>query len=111
MKLRQLISGLTLTIAATQVNASPVVLDCTAAVVNNDSILESELNAAQHRIITNAERQKITLDPLGARKAAMEHLITNTLVLQMAKERGIELTDMQLDQALADTAAKNNTTP
>ena len=111
MKLRQLISGLTVTLAAMQVNAAPVVLDSTAAVDNNDIILESELNAAQQRIIANAGRQKIALDPLGARKAAMEHLITNTLVLQMAKERGIELTDMQLDQALADTAAKNNTTP
>lgn len=105
-----LFSALTLATATTLAHATPVVLDSTAAVVNNDIILESELNAATKQVINNAARQKIELDPIAARKAAMEHLVTNALVLQLAKERGLELNDMQLDQALSETAAKNNTT-
>ena len=105
-----LISAAAVAVAAAA-HAAPVVLDRTAAVVNTDIILESELNAATKQVLTNASRQKVALDPIAARKAAMEHLITNTLVLQLAKERGVDLTDMQLDQALQETAAKNQTTP
>ena len=105
-----LISAAAVAVAAAA-HAAPVVLDRTAAVVNNDIILESELNAATKQVLTNASRQKVALDPIAARKATMEHLITNTLVLQLAKERGVDLTDMQLDQALQETAAKNQTTP
>ena len=94
-----LISAAAVAVAAAA-HAAPVVLDRTAAVVNNDIILESELNAATKQVLTNASRQKVALDPIAARKAAMEHLITNTLVLQLAKERGVDLTDMHLDQAL-----------
>ncbi len=106
-----LIGSLIVASATTCALAAPTVLDSTAAVVNNDIILESELNAATRQVMNNASRQKVALDPIAARKAAMEHLVTNTLVLQLAKQRGIELTDMQLDTALQETAAKNQTTP
>lgn len=91
--------------------AAPQTLDSTAAVVNNDIILTSELDSATAMVIANAKRQNVQLDGLRARKAAMEHLITNSLVLQMAKDRGIELTDMQLDQAVNEMASRNRTTP
>ncbi len=87
------------------------VLDSTAAVVNNDIILESELDDATAQVIANAARRNVKLDPISARRSAMEHLITSSLVSQIAKQRGIEMTDMQLDQTLNEMAAKNRVTP
>ncbi len=84
------------------------VLDSTAAVVNNDIILESELDDATAQITANAAAKNVRLDPISARRSAMEHLITSSLVSQIAKQRGIEMTDMQLDQTLAEMAAKNH---
>ncbi len=83
------------------------VLDQSAAVVNNDIILQSELNEATARVISNAARQKVQLNEIDARKAAMEHLITTSLVNQLAKARGITMTDMQADDALNKMAAKS----
>jgi peptidyl-prolyl cis-trans isomerase SurA len=88
-------------------HASAEVLDSTAAVVNNDIILESELDDATAQVTANAAQKNVRLDPISARRSAMEHLITSSLVTQIAKQRGIEMTDMQLDQTLNEMAVKN----
>ena len=90
-------------------SAQELEIDSTAAIVNSNIILTSELNAAQEQIIRQFKRQNNSnLDPLTARKAALEGLISRELILQMAKRQGIDITDLQLDQALSQTAARNN---
>ncbi len=91
------------------VNAAEVKLDSTAAVVNNGIILESELNAEQKRIEQISKARKINLDKIAARSQALENLITKNILLQMAEQQGYDLNDMQVDQALAQTAERNNT--
>lgn len=87
---------------------SEVLLDASAAVVNTDIILQSELNRAQQQVMENFKRRGNTIDPTQARRAALEGLITRSISLQMAKKSGINLTDTQIDQAIASAAASTN---
>ena len=89
--------------------AAEVKLDSTAAIVNSGIILESELNAEESRIVKIASQKGVKLDDISARTQAMENLITRTILLQMAEQQGFDLNDMQIDQALAQTAERNNT--
>lgn len=82
-------------------------LDSAAAIVNNDIILVSELDEAQNEVARNFARRGLPVDSISTRKAALESLITRSLVLQLAENQGISLTDMQLDSAIAQTAAQN----
>lgn len=95
----------------TSVNAAEVPLDSTAAVVNNDIILESELNNETRMVEQQLARSNRQVDNLSARKAALERLITRSLVLQMARAQGIALNDMQLEEAINTTATQNGVTP
>ncbi len=88
-------------------NANAQTLDTTAAVVNNDIILTSELDAMQKEMARNFASRGQKVSPVTARKAALEQLITKSLILQQAKSHGLNLNDMQLDQALAQFAARN----
>ncbi|MBO8416804.1 MAG: peptidylprolyl isomerase [Proteobacteria bacterium] len=82
-------------------------LDAAAAIVNNDIILESELDKAQSAVAQNLARRGHQVDSVSARKAALEGLITRSLVLQLAQAQGIALTDMQIDAAIAQSAAQS----
>ncbi len=88
--------------------AAPVTLDATAAVVNNDIILESELNSAQQEVENNFKQRGVQADALTARRAALEQLVTRSIILQQGQQYGLNLTDTQIDRALAQTAASNN---
>ena len=88
-------------------NANAQTLDTTAAVVNNDIILTSELDAMQKEMAANFASRGQQVSPVNARKAALEQLITKSLILQQARTHGLNLNDMQLDQALEQFAARN----
>ena len=98
--------ALSLLLGASAVPAAEESLDSAAAIVNNDIILESELDKASSTLARNFQRRGQAVDEVSARKAALEALITRSLVLQLAQNQGITLTDMQLDTALAQTAAQ-----
>ncbi len=103
---RNLALALSLLLGASAVPAAEESLDSAAAIVNNDIILESELDKASSTLARNFQRRGQAVDEVSARKAALEALITRSLVLQLAQNQGITLTDMQLDTALAQTAAQ-----
>lgn len=87
-----------------------VTLDATAAVVNNDIILESELDQAQAAVERSFKQRGADIDPISARRAALEQLVTRSIALQQGKQYGLNLTDTQIDQALAQAASSSNTT-
>lgn len=87
--------------------AAEVPLDSAAAIVNNDIILESELNEAEVQVKSQLKARGNEIDDISARKAALESLITRSLVLQLAQSQGIALNDLQLDQAIAQSATRN----
>ena len=93
----------------TTAQAEEIVLDSSAAIVNSSIILQSELNQAQAEAEQTFKRQGANVSPINIRRAALEQLITRSIVLQQAQQNGIELTDTQINQALAQTAMSNNT--
>ncbi len=107
---RNLALLLSLVLGAGAVPAAEQAIDSAAAVVNNDIILQSELNKAQGELSENLQRRGRSIDDVSARKAALESLITRSLVLQLAQSQGIALNDMQLDAAIRQAAAQNGVT-
>ncbi len=85
-------------------------LDSTAAIVNNDIILTSELDKATKDIAQSFKKRGNNIDVVSARKAALENLITKSLILQIANQAGFQLTDSQIDTLLDQQAIRANTT-
>ena len=88
---------------------SPVVLvDRIAAVVNNDVITSGEL-AERVKMVTQQLRQQGT--PLPAanllQKQVLERMIMDRLQLQLAKETGLRVDDLQLDRTVERLAEHN----
>ncbi len=88
---------------------APITLDATAAIVNGDIILASELDATQAEVEANFKRRGANVDPVASRRAALEQLVTRSIILQQGQQLGLTLTDTQITQALMQTAASSNT--
>lgn len=86
-----------------------VLLDASAAIVNDDIILRSDLDRAQALVEQNFKQRGSVVDPLTARRAALESLVTRSIILQQGQKMGYQLTDTQINQALAQAAQNNNT--
>ena len=97
------------TMAENTVSQGETVLDATAAVVNNGIVLESELNDETNKLLAQYKARGANVDPITARKQALQTLITNSIILQIARNNGAEVTDMQLDSTLENAAMRNNT--
>ncbi|MCK0526835.1 MULTISPECIES: peptidylprolyl isomerase [unclassified Anaerobiospirillum] len=91
-------------------SANVKALDNTAAVVNSDIVLESELNAAQAEVEQGFRQRGAKVDKINARRAALEQLITRSIILQQGKQFGLNLTDTQINTALEQAALRANTT-
>ncbi len=89
--------------------AKEIVLDSTAAVVNSGIILESELNAASAQLMKKYQSNGAKIDEITVRRQALQELITRSLILQLAKNQGFDINDMQLDNSLKQVAVRNNT--
>lgn len=100
------------TIAGTPAYAATAVpVDRTVAVANNDIILESELAKASSNLKRNLLRMGQELPPDDIiRKNALERLIVNSLIMQLAEKNGITMTDSDIDRAISHMAAMNHTT-
>lgn len=98
-------------LAAPSTPSAPVeiTLDSTAAIVNSDIVLQSELNRTQAEVERNFRERGAKVDAITARRAALEQLITRSIILQQGKQFGLNLTDTQINQALAQTALSSNT--
>ena len=97
------------TMAENTVSQGETVLDATASVVNNGIVLESELNDETNKLLAQYKARGANVDPITARKQALQTLITNSIILQIARNNGAEVTDMQLDSTLENAAMRNNT--
>lgn len=91
------------------VHAEDVVLDSTAAVVNSDIILESELNKAEADVIKSFKARGAQVSEINARRAALEELVTRSIILQIGAKAGLSLTDSQINDALAQASARTKT--
>ncbi|GAA0859143.1 peptidylprolyl isomerase SurA [Aliiglaciecola litoralis] len=89
--------------------AQQVSLDRVAVIVDQGVILESEINTLVTQVKRNAIANNQTLPSDRAlRTQAIERLVTDSLQTQMAEKMGIQISDPQLDQTIANIAANNN---
>jgi peptidyl-prolyl cis-trans isomerase SurA len=86
----------------------PVLVDRVVAVVNSDVITSAEL-AERVKTVTQQLRQQGT--PLPAadllQKQVLERMIMDRLQLQLAKETGLRVDDLQLDRTVQRLAERN----
>ena len=88
-----------------------VVIDSIAAVVNKDVITMSELNERTKVVTTQLKAQNIELPPADLlQKQILERMIIESAQVQLAKEMGINVTDVQLDKSIAMMAQQEGKT-
>ena len=106
---KTLLLGITLVVNTSF--AAPQVVDKVAAVVNNGVVLESDVDGLMQSVKLNANQAGQQLpDNSTLRHQILERLITDQIILQMGQKMGVNITDQQLDQAIANIAKQNNMT-
>jgi peptidyl-prolyl cis-trans isomerase SurA len=91
--------------------AAPVEIDKVIGIVNQGVILQSEVDTIINRVKEKAKEQNQQLPKDETlRVQAIERLVNQTLLMQMAERMGLEISDSQLDQTLAGMAAEQGGT-
>ena len=87
--------------------ATPQTLDRVVAVVNQDVVLASQLDSLILKVQRDAAAHNQPLPEYGQlRKQALDRLIGESLVVQLADRQGLKVSDTQLDQTLASIASE-----
>lgn len=98
-----------LLLAAPLVLASQTILDRIIAIVDEDVVLESELQQRLHAVkaqLRASSDGQLPSDEI-LRKQIIEHLVVESLQLQMAERAGVRISDDELNEALQGIAAQN----
>ncbi len=99
---------LTLSLAFANHSQAAQLLDRIVATVNDSPILQSELEAATFDTLNQLRQQGITPPPFNQlERKVLEELILKKIQLQRAQQRNIQVTDDEVNQALAQLAARN----
>ncbi len=110
MRLCHLYLLLLIPLAATAQDQSPryVVLDRIVAVVNEDVIVQTELNKRMRTVLGQLRQQQTQPPPRDVlEKQVLERLVLSRLQLEQAKQRGIQVDDATVNQALRQIAGRN----
>ncbi|HXS53781.1 MAG TPA: peptidylprolyl isomerase [Usitatibacter sp.] len=95
----------------TQLKSTPsriVPVDRIVAVVNDDVITQNELNERTALVTRQLERQGSTLPPADVlARQILERMINDRVQLQLAKDEGIKVDDLTLDQTIERIAQEN----
>lgn len=107
---RLLLTAALALLAAASAHAQRVALvDRIAAVVNREVVTYSELRERRESTERQLRRQGTPLpDPAQLERQLLERLILEKVQLQMAKENGIRVDEIQLDRAIERVAQGNN---
>ncbi|MBL3555812.1 MULTISPECIES: peptidylprolyl isomerase [Marinobacter] len=93
------------------VQAERKLLDQVVAVVNDDVILQSQLEARINTIVGRLSAQGTGLPPRDVlEERVLEQLITESIQLQMADRAGMRISDNELNETMASIARRNNMT-
>lgn len=110
-KLLLILAMATLTFTSTLSLAREESLDKTIAVVNDDIITQSELNTAIASAKLQIAQENLTppAEPV-LEKQVLDQLINKKIQLQAAEQSGINVTDSDLQRAVASIAERNHVT-
>ncbi|MBE0369171.1 peptidylprolyl isomerase SurA [Pseudoalteromonas sp. MMG013] len=91
--------------------AQRVQMDKIVATVNEGVILQSEVNQIIARVKEQAKQQSTELpSDKTLRVQAIDRLVDQSLMLQLAERMGMEISDSQLDQTISNIAKDQNVT-
>lgn len=111
MKKLYLMLGLFASLIAVQISAAPVELDKVSVIVDQGVVLESEIQEMLATVKSNAITKGQTLPSDRAlRTQVLERLILSNLQMQMAERMGIQISDPQLEQTIANIAKSEGIT-
>jgi len=102
---------LTLAMVALSVSAHAErkLLDQVVAIVDDEAILQSELEARVNTIVGRLSAQGTGLPPRSVlEERVLEQLISESIQLQMADDMGMRISDNELNETLANIARSNN---
>lgn len=86
----------------------PTLVDRVVAIVNDDVITQVELDTRVAQVLGQLRRQNTALPPPGVLESqVLELLVIEQIQLQMAEERGIRMTEAQLDRVVERFATDN----
>ena len=88
--------------------AAPQPLDKIVVVINSDVITESQLQKQMKLIKQQIPPNAPMPDNATFRKQVLDQLINKQLLFMLAKRNKLQITDTQLNTALASIAARNN---
>lgn len=92
-----------------RVRANEQALDTMVAVVNEDVITEAELEKAIETARMQLTQERATIpEEKVLRKQVLDQMINKRVQLQMAKAAGIQVSDTELNKAIAHIANTNN---
>lgn len=108
-RMKYLLTTLLLWSAVAQAQNQPVLIDEVIALVEDDMITRSEL-IQEIQKIQNDFRSKGRNLPASAslNRQVLELMITQSILLQYAEQRGVVITDTQLNNAMQNLAKSNN---
>lgn len=93
--------------AAAQAERKP--LDRVVAIVDDDVILQTELDARVNTIVGRLSAQGTGLPPRNVlEQRVLEQLIVESIQLQMAEQMGMRISDNELNETMASIARRNN---
>ena len=102
-----LLAGLFLAVSSWAAS-EPIEVDRIVAVVGDEVITLRELQARQASAMSQLKKQGTPLPPEDViQRQLLERLIMDRIQLQMAKDGGMKIDDIQLDQAIGRIAANN----
>ncbi|WP_058912215.1 peptidylprolyl isomerase SurA [Entomohabitans teleogrylli] len=100
---------LSIALVANSAFAAPQMVDKVAAVVNNGVVLESDVDGLMQSVKLNSQQAGQQLpDDNTLRHQILERLIMDQIVLQMGQKMGVNISDQELNQAIANIAQQNN---
>lgn len=79
----------------------------TVAIVNSRPITSFELDQELAKLEAMQPNSAFNTDPLKLKRQALQDLISQSVLLQLAERNNIMISNQQLDSAIQDIAAKN----
>lgn len=105
-RLRPLLLGAALLAATAQAQVRP--LDRVVAIVDNDVVMQSQLDARLREVQQTIDKRGGALPPENVlSQQVLERLIIENIQLQIGDRSGIRITDEELNQAMGTIAQRN----
>lgn len=102
---------LSLTLIFTAPLHAQTLLDRIVAVVNDEIILQSELNEETQQAMAELRQRQITIpDRESLRQRVLDNMIMQTLQEERARQRGLRVSDEEVNEQLLQMAEANNLT-